>query len=202
MLADWWAALSGLERVFWGISIVFSVLFFIQFVLSLIGIDFDADTDFDVGGGDVDTGGLDADFTILSVRSFIAFFTFFGWAGVGVINSGGSGLLAAGIGAAAGFSAMFVVAYMMYLFTKLQDEGSVFHIDSAIDAPGKVYLTIPPDQSGKGIVHITVNGTMREMKAMTESTTIPTGTEIRVVDIINDNILLVEPADKDYLLLE
>ena len=72
ILGEWWAALAGIEKVFWGISIVFSVLFFIQFILSLLGLDFDTDTDLDTDGME---SGLDADFTILSVRSFIAFFS-------------------------------------------------------------------------------------------------------------------------------
>ena len=40
---DWWGPLSSTEKVFWGISLVFSVLFLIQFVVSLIGLDFDTD---------------------------------------------------------------------------------------------------------------------------------------------------------------
>ena len=71
VLGEWWAVLEGIEKVFWGISIVFSVLFFIQFVLSLIGLEFETDTEI---GIDTDTGfSADVAFTILSVRSFIAF---------------------------------------------------------------------------------------------------------------------------------
>jgi len=89
-LEDWWGPLSSTEKVFWGISLVFSVLFLIQFVVSLIGLDFDTDSDVDVHA-DIETHSdyhLDPSFTLLSVRSIIAFFTFFGWSGVLVLNAG------------------------------------------------------------------------------------------------------------------
>lgn len=197
VLGEWWAALAGIEKIFWGISIIFSVLFFIQFVLSLIGLDFETDVDMDV---DVDTDtGLtpDASFTVLSVRSFIAFFTFFGWAGVSVLSNGGSGLWAVGIGTMAGFSAMLLVGYIMYAFARLQDEGSVFNPYEALDEIGTVYMRIPANKQGAGKIQIKLQGSIKEIEAITaETAMIPTGTSIRVVDIIDDKIMLVEPVDK------
>lgn len=195
VLGEWWAALAGIEKIFWGISIVFSVLFFIQFVLSLIGLDFDTDVDIDV---DTDTGFTpDASFTVLSVRSFIAFFTFFGWAGVSVLSNGGSGFWAVGVGTMAGFSAMLIVGYVMYAFARLQDDGSVFNPYEALDEVGTVYMRIPANKQGVGKIQIKLQGSIKEIEAVTaESSTIPTGTSIRVVDIIDDKIMLVEPIDK------
>ncbi len=199
VLGEWWAALAGIEKIFWGISIVFSGLFFIQFVLSLIGLDFDTDVDIDVDVDmDIDTGFTpDASFTVLSVRSFIAFFTFFGWAGVSILSNGGSGYWAVGVGAMAGFSAMLVVGYIMYAFAKLQDDGSVFNPYEALDEVGTVYMRIPANKQGAGKIQIKLQGSIKEIEAITaESTTIPTGASIRVVDIVDDKIMLVEPIDK------
>ena len=200
-LGDWWSALSGAQQAFWGIAIVFSILFLIQFVFSLIGLD--ADTDMDVDGdfdvsGDVDTDpgfGLDADFTILSVRSIIAFFTFFGWTGVLVLNSGRSTLQAIVFASVAGLLAMVLVGYLIYLFSKLSQEGN-YNIDNALFNTGTVYLTIPGQESGKGKIHVTIDGTMREMDAITkEGDKIPTGADIRVVEVLENNVLLVEPIE-------
>ena len=120
-LGDWWVALSGAQQAFWGIAIVFSILFLIQFVFSLIGLDADTDMDGDLDiAGDVDTDpgfGLDADFTVFSVRSIIAFFTFFGWTGVLVLNAGGNVLSAIGFSFLSGTIAMFIVGYLIYLFS-------------------------------------------------------------------------------------
>ncbi len=202
-LGDWWDALSGVQQIFWGISIVFSILFLIQFVLSLIGLDFDSDTDVDAHihtdmSSDTDYS-LDPSFTLFSVRSIIAFFTFFGWTGVMVLNSGGSTYAAIGFAALSGFAAMFVVGYMMYMFSKLSEEGKV-DVKEALYNTGEVYLPIPANKNGTGKIHIKVSGTLREVEAVTDGDAIPTGSSVKVVDVLNDNVLLVEPKEK--LLLE
>ena len=200
-LGEWWIALSGPQQAFWGISIVFSILFLIQFVFSLIGLDADTDmdSDMDISGDmdiDMDPGfGLDTDFTVLSVRSIIAFFTFFGWTGVLILNAGGTTLTAIGAASVAGLLAMLLVGYLIYLFSKLSQEGNL-NINNALFNTGTVYLTIPAAETGQGKIHVTIDGTMREMNAITkEGIKIPTGADIRVVEVLEDNILLVEPID-------
>lgn len=199
VLGEWWAALEGVEKIFWGISIIFSVLFFIQFVLSLIGLDFQSDTDLDFDMDvETDTGfTTDVSFTIFSVRSFIAFFTFFGWSGVSVLSNGGSGLWAIIMGIVAGIFAMLIVGYIMYAFAKLQDDGSVYNPYEAIDEIGTVYLRIPALKQGKGKIQIKLQGSIIEVEAITnEAETIPTGTAIRVIDVLDREVMVVEPVDK------
>jgi len=197
VLAEWWAALAGIDKVFWGISIVFSVLFFMQFILSLIGLDFDSDVDMDFDA-EVDSDfSTDVSFTILSVRSFIAFFTFFGWTGVLVLNSGASGLWAIGFGTIAGIAAMLIVGYMMYLFARLQDDGSVFDPYEALDEVGTVYMKIPAGQQGNGKIQIKLQGSIKEVEAVTrDGEPILMGTAVRVIDILDEKIMIVEPLDK------
>lgn len=193
---DWWNTLSGIQQIFWGISIVFSVLFVIQFVLSLIGLDFDGDGDLDIEvSTNTDTGySLDADFTLLSVRSIIAFFTFFGWTGVMVLNAGGSVLAAVGFSSLAGLAAMFIVGYMMYMFHKLSQSGTI-NLETALYNTGKVYLTIPANKNGYGKVNVKVQGTIKEVDAVTEGDALPTGSNIRIIQVLDDNLLLVEPVE-------
>ena len=196
-LGDWWSALSGPQQVFWGISIVFTILFLIQFVFSLIGLDADTDFDADVSGDfEADPGfGMDTSLTIFSVRSVIAFFTFFGWTGVMVLNAGMGLYTAIASSIVSGSVAMVVVGYLLYMFSKLSEEGNV-NIDNALFNTGKVYLTIPEAEKGEGKIHITINNSFRELKAVTKNQTpILTGATIRVVEIIDDNLLLVEPIE-------
>ncbi|MEM1124191.1 MAG: hypothetical protein AAGJ18_27385 [Bacteroidota bacterium] len=192
-LGDWWAALSGAQQVFWGISIVFSILFLIQFVFSLIGLDADVETDVDF---DADAGfELETDFALFSVRSIIAFFTFFGWTGVLILNSGGSVMRALGFATLAGFTAMLMVSYMIYLFFKLSQDGNV-DVNNALFNTGKVYLTIPGQEAGEGKVHLLIENSMREMNAITKNNKpLPTGSSIRVVEVIDNRLLLVEPIE-------
>ena len=192
-IGDWWVALSGPQQAFWGISIVFSILFLIQFVFSLIGLD--ADTDMDVDG-DIDGGfEVDADFALFSVRSIIAFFTFFGWAGVIILNNGGSVLKAISFATGSGILAMLLVSSMIYLFFKLSQEGNL-DINNALFNTGKVYLTIPSQEGGQGKVHLLVENSMLELNAITKNLEpLPTGAEIRVIEVLEDNLLVVEPIE-------
>lgn len=194
---QWWQELSNTLQIFWGIALIFSVLFVIQFVVSLLGLDFDHDADIDVDAHP-DTGfSLDADFTLLSVRSIIAFFTFFGWTGIIALNNGASTFIALGFASIAGFAAMFIVGYMIYLFSKLSQEGNV-DINDALFNTGEVYLAIPSNRAGHGKVHVKIQGSLREMDAITEGAPIPTGAPIRVVEVLQDDLLLVELAE-NYL---
>ena len=56
MLATWWADLSPIMKILWGITLTASLIFIIQSVMTFLGAD--ADTDFDV---DVDTSMDGAD---------------------------------------------------------------------------------------------------------------------------------------------
>src|SRR5687768_4924378 len=112
---QWWETLSSAHQVFWFIAVIFSVLFFIQFVLLIIG--FDSHTgDF----SSTDEGAtFEQEFSALSVRSIIAFFTFFGWTGVLALNNNLPIWLAVVLAAISGLTAMFIVAYMIYKFSQL-----------------------------------------------------------------------------------
>ncbi len=192
-LLSWWGELTNIQQIFWGISIVFSVLFVIQFVLSIIGIDFDADAEADIGDAD-GVDGLDADFTLLSVRSIIAFFTFFGWTGVVALSGGVGAVMAILLASSAGFAAMLVVAYIFYLFIKLQSSGTL-NLNNALGNTGEVYLVIPGDKAGVGKVQMKVQGSLRELDAITTGESIPTGAPIQVIDVLENGMLLVEPVD-------
>jgi hypothetical protein len=198
VFGDWWSSLNGIQQVFWGISIIFSILFVIQFVLSLIGLDFDADTDFDVSGDiDTDAGSdysLDPSFTLFSVRSIIAFFTFFGWTGVLALNAGMGTMMAVIMASVSGFAAMAMVGYMMYMFSKLGESGNV-DVNDALFQTGEVYLTIPEGKSGQGKVHINIQGVLKEMDAITEGRKLSTGSTIRVIEVLDESVLVVEPVE-------
>ena len=59
----WWTSLSLFMKILWGITLVASLIFVIQSVLTFIGADADAggiDADFDVSGGDISDADADA----------------------------------------------------------------------------------------------------------------------------------------------
>lgn len=184
---EWWQALSSAHQVFWFIAVVFSVLFLIQFIFLLIGLDHDAGG-FDHDG---DAGSFDHEFSALSVRSIIAFFTFFGWTGVMALGNNLNVWLAVLLASLAGMAAMFVVAYMIYKFSQLEQSGTL-NLYNALDKAGEVYLTIPAQEKGVGKVHLLVEGRIREIDAITQGESLKTGTPVKVIDIVDGNILKVE----------
>ena len=210
---EWWQVLSPAEHVFWIIAVVFSFLFVVIFGLSIIGLgadadsdvdmdasaDVDMDTDIDVVGDvdiDHDTGhdfSVDKEFSAFSIRSIIAFFTFFGWTGVYLLSQGRSVGFSVIIGLLAGSASMFVVAYMIYQFARMEKSGTV-NVYDALDSTGEVYLSIPQRLEGKGKIHIVVDGSLHEFDAETNGAPIPTGSQGRVVDVKEDDVLLVEPV--------
>ena len=188
-ISQWWDALNGAQQVFWGVSLFFSVLFIFQFVINLIGLGVDLDTDTDT---DLDhSAHIDPGFTWLSVRGIIAFFTFFGWAGVIVLGKGGLLLTALVVGLVSGMLAMALVGYLLYLFGQQTQEGN-YHIDEALYQSAEVYLSIPALKSGMGKVMIQLGNGLREVDAVTEGKTLVNGTMVRVIGILDDRVLLVE----------
>ena len=192
---QWWDALSSPHQVFWFIAIIFSVLFFIQFILLLIGFDSDSDTSFDHGGH---LGSMEHEFSALSARSIIAFFTFFGWTGVLAMGNQLSVWISVALATGVGLTAMFIVAYLMYKFAQLEQSGTL-NFYHALDQHGEVYLPIPAHQVGKGKIHLKIDGTVREMDAITEGELLKTGAHVKVIEIMDDNTLKVEslPVDSE-----
>jgi hypothetical protein len=187
-MTQWWESLNSAHQIFWFIAIVFSVLFFIQFILLLIGMDSDSDLDH---GGDAAT--FEHEFSALSMRSIIAFFTFFGWTGVLTLNNEVSVLMAVVLSSVAGLAAMFVVAYMVYKLSQLEQSGTL-NLYNALDQPGEVYLFIPGNEKGIGKVHLKVDGRVRELDAITQGEDLKTGAPIKVIEILDGNVLKVVPA--------
>lgn len=195
---EWWQTLTNAEQIFWGIALISSVLFVLQFIVTLfLGADFDGDVEVEVdmdAGADVDHGGdysLDTDFTLFSLRGIIAFFTFFGWAGVLALRGGANIFVAVAFAMISGGAALVLVAYLLYWFAKLTKEGNV-KIEEALNKQGEVYLTIPAAREGQGKVHFILGKSLREMDAVTNAKEpIATGTKVIITDIIEGNVLVV-----------
>lgn len=177
------------EKIFWGISVPFSVLFLIQMVMTFLGGDVDdvaADGDADVSG---DTG---IDFQFLTLKNLIAFFTIFGWTGIICVHIGFGPFISTFIATIAGLIMMVIMASILYFMGKLTEEGTL-NLNNAIGKIGNVYLTIPANRKGMGKVQIQVQG-LQTLDAITDAEKdIKTGAVVEVIEILNDQILVVYP---------
>lgn len=194
-ISNWWSSMNLSEQIFWGIAILFSALFIIQIILGFIsgdidGVSAEGDADVAVEG---DTG---IDFQFLSVRNMLAFFTIFGWTGIICLGSDLSPIVSTLIATVAGLIMMFIMASIMYFMGKLTEDGTL-KIKNAIGKSGNVYLPIPARRSGMGQVQIQVQG-LQTLDAITDhDLEIPTGSLVEVVDILNNQVLIVKPSNKN-----
>lgn len=190
-ISDWWSAMEIVEKIFWSISIPFSLLFLIQIVLTFIGGDIDdmsaeGDADAAVEG---DTG---IDFQFISLKNLIAFFAVFGWTGIICLDMGIGAGISTLIATLAGLLMMLLMASILYFMGKLVEEGTL-DLNNAKGKIGNVYLSIPANRKGMGKVQVEVQG-LQTLDAVTDNDfDIPTGAVIQIVDVLNDQILIVKP---------
>lgn len=185
--SEWWDTLETTHKIYWGLAIPFSIIFIIQMILTFVGggVDVDGDPDFDV---DNDGG---AGFQFFTLKNFIGFFTIFSWAGIASIDSGYSGLTTLIIATVSGLIMMTIMASLFYFFSKLTDSGTM-NINNAKGGIGEVYMRISAERGNVGRVLIKVQGSLRELEAITDDEIdIPMGSVVNVKDVINNNILLV-----------
>jgi hypothetical protein len=86
---------------------------------------------------------------------------------------------------------MLIVAYLMYKFAQLEQSGTL-NLYHALDQEGEVYIPIPGKGNGQGKIQLKVDGRVRELDAITDGESLKTGDLIRVVEILDDNVLKVE----------
>ncbi len=191
-LLSWWESLGGAEQWFWAIALISNVLFTLYLVAQFAGghsSDFDADMD-----GDVSLDHADAGFTILSLRSLLAFGMFMGYTGVVVVRTGVGWLPALMAGTAAGILAAWLAWRLLKAVLRLQTSGTL-DLENAVRQTGKVYLPIPAKLAGTGKVMVKVQGALREMEAVSEESAIPTGAQVLVVGLTEKGELIVQPFE-------
>ena len=195
MLATWWADLSPIMKVLWGVTLTASLIFIIQTVMTFLGADADS-TDFDM---DVDTSmdgsdlsNIDSGANLYTFRNFVNFFLGFGWTAIILQPSVKSTAVLVIIAVLVGIALVALVMYMFKWLYSMQQSGNINVYKSAVGCQGKCYLRIPGERGGEGKVQITIQGAVREYNAVTDGDEIKTGTSVKVLEAIDGNTLLVE----------
>jgi hypothetical protein len=189
----WWGELALAHKVFYAIAIATSAVLVLQLVLSFFGLDGDADADFDAGdAADAAHGG---GVGILSVRTVTAFFTGFGWGGVAALEAGIALIPSVLLAVAAGGVLMAAVFLLMRGLYAMRYSGTLDY-RNAIGAAGSAYIPIPAAMSGPGQVEVLIQGRLCVVRAFTRAAAkIPNRARVRVVDVLDQQTLLVEPLD-------
>ena len=163
MIATWWADLSPVMKLLWGVTLTATLIFVIQTVMTFLGADADS-TDFDV---DVDTSmdgsdlsNIDSGANLYTFRNFVNFFLGFGWTAIILQPSVKSTAVLVIISVLVGIALVALVMYMFKWLYSMQQSGNI-----------NVY---------------------KSDNAVTDGDEIKTGASVKVLEAVDGNTLLVE----------
>lgn len=180
--------LEPLLKTFWFVAIPTSLIFFIQTIMTFLGVDSSdgLEADFDSNFNEVD-----APFQLFSLRNLINFLLGFSWTGISFYTTISNPIILVALSLFVGVLFLYLFFIAMKQIQKLAENNS-FKIINTLNKTAEVYLTIPENKKGKGKIMISVNGAFHELEAMTEEEIIQSGSVVKVVKIENNNILIVE----------
>lgn len=192
-MEEFFEGMSTLEQTYWGIALLGSVVFLIIFILTFIGGG-DSDMEADASDFEADDGGVG--FQFFTFKNIVAFFTIFGWTGVTCIDNDLSTGLTLILSIIAGLLMMVLTSSLFFWMHKLAASGTL-KMKNAIGVIGEVYLPIGAKRSKMGKVQIKVQGSLRELEAITDNEEeLKTGTMVKVTEIVSAELLLVETLSK------
>lgn len=193
-MIEFFEGMNTLEKTYWITALIGSVIFIFIFIMTFIGGDMDGDMEADMSELEADDGGVG--FQFFTLKNVVAFFTIFGWTGVTCLDSGISSGTTLIISVIAGVIMMFATSALFFWINSLAESGTL-KIKNAIGQIGEVYLPIGANRSKIGKVSIKVQGSLRELEAITdEEEDLKTSTVVEVVEIISAELLLVKKLTK------
>lgn len=199
MITTWWASLSLAMKILWGVTLTASLIFLIQSIMTFIGadageggIETDVESGFDTEASDA---AVEGGTNLLTFRNFVNFILGFGWSAILLQDKIHSVPLLLIVAAVIGVALVAAVMYLFKWLSGMQQSGNINLYRSAVGCNGSVYLTIPGERKGEGKVQISINSSVREYRAVTDGDTLPTNTQIRVVEVVGPDTLLVEPLE-------
>lgn len=199
MITSWWVSLSLAMKILWGVTLAASLIFIIQSILTFIGADGGdggIDTDFDSG---FDTEAADAAVeggtNLYTFRNFVNFILGFGWSAILLQDKITSVPLLLIVSAVVGVALVAIVMYLFKWLSSMQQSGNINLYKAAVGCNGTVYIPIPGERQGEGKVQISINQSVREYNAVTDGDALKTGTQIKVVEVLSPDTVLVEPLE-------
>lgn len=188
-MSEWFSDLTLFEKIYWAITIVATLIFAFVLIGTFIGADTDdvGDVDAEI---DADTG---AGFQFFTFKNMVSFFAVFGWSGIASIDAGCSKTTSIIISIICGLIMMSIMAAMFYYISKLVSSGTL-KMKNALNTIGEVYLTVGANRSSIGKIQVKVQGSLRELDALTDyHTDLKQGNVVKVIEVTDNGILIIEP---------
>ena len=194
-MAEWYSALSVLEKVYFYIGCIASFFLVVQIIMmcfSGFGPDIDVDGD-GIIDADADTG-----VSIFTTKSLTAFFAVGGWTGLLMCSIEGLHIsVAIIVSLLAGVAAMAVVVLFMKLMMKLQCNG-LLEPEKLVGQTATVYVSVPPSREGRGKITMNAQGKYIELDAMTDETERLKIDQTVVIIAAENECMLVKKVNAEY----
>ena len=199
MITSWWVSLSLAMKILWGITLAASLIFIIQSIMTFIGADAGdggIDTDFDTGfDSETADATVDGGTNLYTFRNLVNFCLGFGWSAILLQERIQSVPWLISVSVLVGVALVALVMYLFKWLSSMQQSGNINLFKAAVGCNGSVYLTIPGQRAGEGKVQLSINNSVREYSAVTDGDTLRTGAQIRVVEVLSPDTVLVEPLE-------
>ncbi|MBI2257597.1 MAG: serine protease [Flavobacteriia bacterium] len=185
---DFFDQMDVLERTFWFIALPSSLFFIIQTIMTFLGSDAsdgnvpDFDGDFDIGH---------APFQLFSLRNLTHFLLGFSWTGISFYHYISSSVVLILLSLIVGLSFIALFFFLLKAIMKL-GEDNTFQINQCLQKTATVYIKIPEKKSGVGKIQVSVNHTIQELSAITNGDGAESGSLVRIIEILDNQLVLVE----------
>lgn len=184
LILNWLNGQEWVGQIFWTLAIVFTLLLLIRLGLSLY-VEEDAE--------------VKAERQRLDARSILLFLTFFSWTNVWANYLDAPPLRGLIFGSLFGL----IAALLSRFFTSIFPRPAVIstrHLDAdkVLSSTGQVLQPIPPHRNGFGKVHLNLRGAPYSIDAVTAGKELAAGSAVRVVDVLDEQIVLVEPVEQAH----
>lgn len=187
-LMTYWEALEPLQKVYYSLAGISTVLYVANFAASMMGHDSDADLD---GGASMDMANADGLSSIFSFKAITAFVLGASWSGLSALNNGMGILTVVLFSLLGGALAMGLSVWLVRKLLGLQQD-STLTMDKTVGCTGEVYLTVPANLAKGGQVEILVNNSYKIFEAVSnDPEPLKPHDRIVVLEVLDDNVLMV-----------
>ncbi len=180
--------MSGLRQSLWSLAIVATLLLLILIAASVVGRLYDSDSD---------PEHSEKESVWINARWLLSFFAIFGWVGVIFSYTNVSLNLSLLISTIAGILAALISRRVASFLLNHPRLNADMEANDLRESVGQVLQPIPPHRNGFGKVHVDKRGVPFEIEAITAGQELPPGVPIRVIDVIDGRVLLVEPINEE-----
>jgi hypothetical protein len=147
-----------------------------------------------VGAGDLDLEmELEEGLDLLSVRALAAGVAAFGLGGLATMELRLGWPLGLIVGAFLGTGAMLLTALLTRAMLRLEQSGTV-RLEEAVGQAGYIHVAVPPQGEGAGRIQFELQGRTVEMKAISAASSIPTGSAVTIVSLVDGDTVEVVPT--------